>query len=139
MRGKRFSEFPYSNQVGIVVLATVLVFFVIAFAGRALEEYRAERELEEVGADVERLREERAALQLTATHVTTTSYKEEELRKARHLPPYETRVAARAIPVTPEPTLQPTVQVQLPDPVRPVRIQRPPYWELWRRAFVGKE
>ena len=137
MPRKRFSEFPYSNQVGIVVLATILVFFVVAFAGRALEQYRVERELDTVSTDVERLVEEYASLEATATYMSTTRYKDEELRKAGYGPANETQVAAQAIVVTPAPTSQPTVQVWIPEPVRPIRIDSPPYWELWRRLFAG--
>ena len=137
MPRKRFSEFPFSNQVGIVVLATILVFFVVAFAGRALEQYRVERELEGVSADVAELREEYGALQATATYMTTTTYRDEELRKAGYGPLSETPVAAQVVVVTPMPTSQPTVQVWLPEPVRPIRIEEPPYWELWRRLLVG--
>lgn len=138
MGRKRFSEFPYSNQVGIIVLATILVFFIVAFGGRVLEQYRAERELEEVSADVEELREEHAALHATATYVSTTRYRDEELRKAGYGPVNETPVAAQVVVVTPAPTSQPTVQVWLPEPVRPLRIERPPYWELWRRLLLGR-
>ena len=137
MPRKRFSEFPYSNQVGIVVLATILVFFIVAFAGRALEQVRVERELEEVSAGVEQLREEYANLEATATYMSTTRYKDEELRKAGYGPVDETPVAAQIVVVTPVPTSQPTVQVWLPEPVRPIRIDDPPYWELWRRLLVG--
>ena len=137
MPRKRFSEFPYSNQVGIVVLATILVFFIVAFAGRALEQYRVERELEAVIADVDRLIEEHTALEATATYVSTTRYKDEELRKAGYGPVNETQVAAQAVVVTVAPTPQPTVQVWLPEPVRPIRIDNAPYWELWRRLLVG--
>ena len=137
MPRKRFSEFPYSNQVGIVVLATILVFFIVAFAGQALEQYRVERELEAVSADVEQLREDQTALEATATYMSTTRCKDEELRKAGYGPANETQVAAQVVIVTPEPTSQPTVQVWLPEPVRPIRIDNPPYWELWRRLLVG--
>jgi len=137
MGRKRFSEFPYSNQVGIVVLATILVFFIVAFAGRALEQYRVERELETVSHQVEGLRDRHAALQATATYMSSTRYKDEELRKAGYGPPGETPVAAVALVVTPEPTSRPTVQVWLPEPVRPIRIDEPPYWELWRRLLFG--
>jgi len=137
MPRKRFSEFPYSNQVGIVVLATILVFFIVAFAGRALEQVRVERELEDVSAGVEQLREEYADLEATATYMSTTRYKDEELRKAGYGPANETPVVAQIAIVTPVPTSQPTVQVWLPEPVRPIRIDDPPYWELWRRLLVG--
>ena len=137
MGRKRFSDFPYSNQVGIVVLATILVFFIVAFAGRALEQYRVERELEAVSQHVDELRDRQEALQATATYMTTTQYKDEELRKAGYGPLGETPVAAQAVVVTPQPTSQPTVQVWLPEPVQPIRIDKPPYWELWRRLLVG--
>ena len=138
MPRKRFSDFPYSNQVGIVVLATILVFFVVAFAGRALEQYRVERDLAEVSGQVAEKETEYAGLQATATYVTSTRYKDEELRKAGYGPPYEPRVAPQAILVTEEPGSVATVEVWLPEPVWPVSIERPPYWELWRRLLFEK-
>ena len=137
MPRKRFSEFPYSNQVGIVVLATILVFFIVAFAGRALEQYRVERELEAVSADVDRLMEEHTALEATATYMSTMRYKDEELRKAGYGPANETQVAAQAVTATPIPTSQPKIHVLIPEPVLPIRIDDPPYWELWRRLLIG--
>ena len=138
MPRRRFSEFPYSDQVGIVVLATILVFFIVAFAGRALEQYRVERELEAVSDEVEEMAEEHLALQATATYMTSTRFKDGELRRAGYGPIGETPVAAQALVVSPVPVSEPTVQVWLPEPVWPVRIDEPPYWELWRRMLLSK-
>ena len=135
MPPRSFSQFPYSNQVGIIVLVTILVFFVIAFAGRAVEQYRVERQLEAVDVDVSSLEKEHQGLRVTATHMSTSAYKDEELRKAGYLPPYETPVAAQIRIAIPEKPEQSVVSVALPAPVQPVRFDSPPYWGLWRRLL----
>jgi len=104
---------PISNQVSVVLLTTILLFFLVAFAGRAVEEYRLRRELERMNQEINRLNEERVALERTAVFMESS------------VAPIATLVTP-AVPsqVTPAPIATPERYAQ--DDGR-----EPPYWDEW--------
>ena len=128
-----------TNQIGVVLLTTILLFFAIAFAGEALEEYRLHRELERVNQEFDRLQGVGTALAVTASYMQSSAYGEMELKKAGWKRPNETGVIPRATVVTPVPTTQPTLAPASggDDPARGGETG-PPYWDEWLDLLLGK-
>ena len=126
-----------TNQIGVVLLTMILLFFVVAFAGEALEEYRLLRELERVDEEFDRLKQEGTALAITSTFMESPDYAEKELKKMGWVRPGETMVAPMATVITPAPTPQVTL-----DPLAVtdsnVRSNRagPPYWHEWLALLI---
>ena len=126
-----------ANQIGVVLLTTILLFFLVAFAGEALEEYRLHRELERINQKLNRLKEEGIALEVTATFMESPAYAERELKKMGWGHPGETWVAPRAALVTPVPSLQPTpVPMTTPDENVQSDQSGPPYWDEWLELLL---
>jgi len=123
---------PISNQVSVVLLTTILLFFLVAFAGKAVEEYRLRRELERMNQEINRLNEERVALERTAVFMESSAYAERELKKWGKVRPGETWVAPIATLVTPAVPSQVTpAPIATPERYAQDDGREPPYWDEW--------
>ena len=126
-----------TNQIGVVLLTMILLFFVVAFAGEALEEYRLLRELEQVDEELDRLKSEGTALAITATYMESPGYAEQELKKMGWVRRGETAIVTMATVIKPVPTPRVTL-----DPLAAIEnnVRRdragPPYWPEWLALII---
>ncbi len=118
-----------------VLVCTVVIFFVLAFGGKALESYRLRRHNDRLREELAALEQETAELQTRLTYVQSPEYVEKVAREQYKLvKPGEKLI----IPIS----RQGAVVVTTPTPSLPtsqfVSGQPASYWPAWWELLTGR-
>ena len=126
-------------QIFGIIAATLVLFFVVAFAAKALDAYRLRNWRERLQGEITSMKVQRAELQEELKRRQSDAWVEQMLRDAGQLPGGMVSVVAMtATPAPAEeatPTAAPTVA-----PVESHAAEEPfnnPNWEAWRRLIWG--
>jgi len=126
-----------------VVAGTLLLIFIIAFAGKALQNYQLHQQAEALGDEILALQNEKAELENVRAYCQTDAYVERAAPEERHwTKPGEIYLvvvqdagglvdASPALPGDPAP--------QSPDPAPAIVDHDEPYWPAWWGLFFDSE
>ncbi len=123
----------------ITVLATTgIVFFLLAFGGKALEAYRLERHNAMLRAEVAALTEQQQALNERLEYVQTPEYVEKTAREQYKWVKAGEKLVIAIFQRRPNPSSSATSTVGASKPVAGApRTTAPPFWSEWWRLLAG--
>ena len=128
------------SQVAMIVGSALALWFVVAFATKAVDAYRLRAWRDRLAVDIQEMEREREALRAELERRQTYTWVDERLRDAGMVP--EGVVSVIAVPVVPVPEggAAPTEE----GATRPVAEWRTggglfdnPHWEAWQRLIWG--
>lgn len=127
-----------TTQIMGIMASTLALFFMVAFATKAIDAYRLARWRERIKAEITDLEHEKRALELEIEYRQSEAWLHEVLRDAGMVRDDTVRVLP--ITVTPQPTPLTTATpapALVPPPVRePVAFSNA-NWEAWQRLIWG--
>jgi hypothetical protein len=131
-----------AQMVGIMV-ATLALFFLVAFATKAMEAYRLRVWRDYLQSELDDMRWQRAEVQEELRRRQSPSYVEETLHQAGQVSAGSVSVVPVVVLAEPVATVVPTrvanraaVPVVVSTPP-PASLFRNPYWEAWQRLIWG--
>jgi len=136
---ERRSNRPVSTaQIMGIMASTLALFFMVAFATKAIDAYRLAKWRERIKIEIADLHHERRALEIEIEYRQTDAWLHEVLRDAGHV----SAGTVRVIPVTWTPA---PMQAATPTPspaLAPISPRQPSAfananWEAWQRLIWG--
>lgn len=126
------------KQALIVVLATLALYLLVAFASKSLDAYRLRERRDDLANEVATLEQQRADLQAELQRRQTTPWMEEALRDAGLLPEGVVGVVALTAtpgPVVPTPSAQPVTTPNTP--TQSYTLFSNSNWQAWQQLIWG--
>jgi hypothetical protein len=131
-------------QVIGVLVSTLALFFVVAFATKSLEAYRLSIWRDRLSREIQEMVRQRDELREELRRRQSRAYAEEVLREAGQVAAGS--VSVMVVGVTPRPAAMPAPQsapeaapaaAPATGPVSDQGLFRNPYWEAWKRLIGG--
>ena len=125
-------------QVVGILASTLVLFFLIAFATKALDAHRLKSWRDRLQGEIAAMQQERQALEAELDRRRSTAWAEEALRDAGQVT--ERMVGVVAVTATPNPqsgSAAPVLSTPTPSSPPGAALFANPNWQAWRRLILG--